>query len=92
VAESCFQPLKREKVRRRKYRTREEARQDVFEYIELFNNPKSKHTNNGMLSPVHFEERQLKLQKGRCLGNYGHLRAHILLTGEYRWKNRWYHA
>lgn len=63
VAESFFQLLKREKVRRRKYRTREEARRDVFEYIELFYNPKRKHTNNGMLSPVDFEERQLKLEK-----------------------------
>ena len=55
--------LKREKVRRRKYRTREEARRDVFEYIELFYNPKRKHTNNGMLSPVDFEEKQRKLEK-----------------------------
>ncbi|MEM9578456.1 MAG: IS3 family transposase, partial [Pseudomonadota bacterium] len=36
---------------------------DVFEYIELFYNPKRKHTNNGMLSPVDFEERKLKLEK-----------------------------
>jgi putative transposase len=63
VPESFFQLLKREKVRRRKYRTREEARRDVFEYIELFYIPKRKHTNNGMLSPVDFEERQLKLKK-----------------------------
>jgi putative transposase len=39
------------------------ARRDVFDYIELFYNPKRKHTNNGMLSPVDFEERQLKLEK-----------------------------
>ena len=32
-------------------------------YIEMFYNPKRKHTNNGMLSPVDFEERQLKLKK-----------------------------
>ena len=52
VAESFFQPWKQEKVRRRKYGTREEARRDEFEYIELFYNPKRKHTNNGMLSPL----------------------------------------
>ena len=40
-----------------------QARRDVFEYIELFDNPKRKHTNNGMLSPVDFEIRQLKLTK-----------------------------
>jgi len=46
------QLLKRERVRRRTYPTRDAARQDVFEYIELFYNPKRKHTNNGMLSPI----------------------------------------
>lgn len=63
VAESFFQLLKRERIRRRIYSTRSAARQDVFEYIEMFYNPKRKHTNNGMLSPVDFEERQLDLNK-----------------------------
>jgi transposase len=53
--------LKRERIRRRTYPTRDAARQNVFEYIELFYNPKRKHTNNGMLSPVDFEIRQQKL-------------------------------
>ena len=61
VAESFFQLLKRERIRRRTYPNREAARQDVFEYIEMFYNPKRKHTNNGMLSPVDFETRQQKL-------------------------------
>lgn len=34
-----------------------------FDYIEMSYNPKRKHTNNGMLSPVDFEERQLKQEK-----------------------------
>lgn len=63
VAESFFQLLKRERIRRRTYLTREAARQDVFEYIEMFYNPKRKHTNNGMLSPVDFEIRQQKLNE-----------------------------
>ncbi len=63
VAENFFQLLKREKIRRRKYRNRKEARRDVFEYIQLFYNPKRKHTNNGMQSPVDFEEGQFKLEK-----------------------------
>ncbi|MDC7675541.1 IS3 family transposase [Asticcacaulis sp. LKC15W] len=58
VAESFFQLLKREWIRRKTYATREAARQDVFEYIEMFYNPKRKHTNNGMLSPIDFEDRQ----------------------------------
>jgi putative transposase len=63
VAESFFQLLKRERIRRRTYLTREAASQDVFEYIEMFYNPKRKHTNNGMLSPVDFETRQQKLNE-----------------------------
>lgn len=63
VAESFFQLLKREKIRRQKYKTRDEARRDVFEYIEMFYNPKRKHTNNGMLSPVDFENGQQKIKK-----------------------------
>jgi putative transposase len=63
VAESFFQLLKRERIRRRTYPTRETARQDVFEYIELFYNPKRKHTNNGMLSPIDYEIRQQKLSE-----------------------------
>lgn len=60
VAESFFQLLKRERIRRKTYATREDARADVFEYIEMFYNPQRKHTNNGMLSPVEFE-RQHKM-------------------------------
>jgi len=63
VAESFFQLLKRERVRRRTYLTRDAARRDVFEYIEMFYNPTRKHTNNGMLSPVHYEIKQRKMNK-----------------------------
>jgi putative transposase len=63
VAESFFQLLKRERIRRRTYLTREAARQDVFEYIAIFYNPKRKHTNNGTLSPVDLETKQQKLNK-----------------------------
>ena len=56
VAESFFNLLKRERVRRKTYRTRVEARQDVFDYIEMFYNPQRKHVRNGMLSPAHFEQ------------------------------------
>jgi putative transposase len=63
VAESFFQLLKRERIRRHTYLTRDAARQDVFDYIEMFYNPTRKHTNNGMLSPVDFEVRQQKLKE-----------------------------
>jgi len=64
VAESFFSSLKRERVRRRTYKTREEARQDVFDYIEMFYNPVRKHVRNGMLSPVEFERQQILNAQG----------------------------
>ena len=63
VAESFFPLLKRERTRRRTYLTREAARQDVFDDIEMFYNPKRKYANSGMLSPVDFETRQQKLNE-----------------------------
>jgi putative transposase len=48
VAESFFNLLKRERIRRKAYRTRAEARQDAFDYIEIFCDPTRKHARNGM--------------------------------------------
>jgi putative transposase len=58
VAESFFNLLKRERIRRKVYRSRDKARQDVFDCIEMFYNPKRRHVRNGMLSPVEFEKEQ----------------------------------
>jgi Transposase and inactivated derivatives len=55
VAESFFQLLKRERIRRKIYLTRDTARSDVFDYIEMFYNPKRRHGSNGGISPVEFE-------------------------------------
>ncbi|HAT2497352.1 MULTISPECIES: IS3 family transposase [Aeromonas] len=55
VAESFFQLLKRERIKRRIYATRDEARSDVFDYIEMFYNPIRRHGSNDGLSPVEFE-------------------------------------
>jgi len=57
VAESFFQLLKRERVKRKIYKTREDARRDIFDYIEMFFNPKRKHGYNGNLSPAEYEKR-----------------------------------
>ena len=51
VAESFFQLLKRERIKP----TRDEARSDVFDYIEMFYNPIRRHGSNDGLSPVEFE-------------------------------------
>jgi putative transposase len=64
VAESFFNLLKRERIRRRTYKSRDDARQDVFDYIEMFYNPKRKHANNGLLSPVDFEKQQKMKPQG----------------------------
>lgn len=64
VAESFFNLLKRERIRRRTYKTTDQERSDVFDYIEMFYNPKRKHTNNGMLSPADFEQQQKMKPQG----------------------------
>jgi len=51
VAESFFNLLKRERIRRRTYQTREDARQDVFDDIKMFYNPKRKHARTGCCRP-----------------------------------------
>ena len=56
VAESFFQLLKRERIRRKTYVDREEARRDVFDYIEFFYNPKRRHGHANDVSPVQFEQ------------------------------------
>lgn len=57
VAESFFQLLKRERIKRRIYSTREAARVDIFDYIEMFYNPIRRHGSNDMVSPVEYEKR-----------------------------------
>ena len=53
--ESFFSSLKTERIRHKIYRSRDEARADVFDYIERFYNPKRRHSTIGYLSPVAFE-------------------------------------
>ncbi len=61
VVESFFASLKRERINRTKYRTRDEARADVFDYIERFYNRQRRHGYVGNISPVEFEKRTLGL-------------------------------
>jgi putative transposase len=56
LPESFYQLLKR--IRRRTYVTRDAAKQDVFDYIEMFYYPTRQHTTRGMLSPAVSEIRQ----------------------------------
>ena len=53
--ESFFSSLKTERTAAKTYRTRAQAKADVFDYIERFYNPKRRHSTLGYLSPVEFE-------------------------------------
>src|SRR6185437_15301749 len=53
--ESFFSSLKTERTARKIYRTREDAKADVFDYIECFYNPKRRHSTIGYMSPMEFE-------------------------------------
>ena len=59
AVESFFSLLKRERIQRRTYATREEAKADIFDYIECFYNRKRKHSYLGYISPVQFEQRSM---------------------------------
>jgi len=54
--ESFFSSLKTERTAKKVYRTREQARADVFDYIECFYNPTRRHSTLGYVSPLQFEE------------------------------------
>ncbi len=56
VAESFFSNLKTERIRKKIYKTRNEGRAEVFNYIELFYNPVRRHGNNDGLFPVEYEK------------------------------------
>lgn len=56
VAESFFATLKLDLIFRRTFRTRREARQAIYRYIEVFYNRQRRHSYLGYLSPAEFEE------------------------------------
>jgi putative transposase len=53
--ESFFSTLKIERVHRRVYNTRQEAKADLFDYVERFYNPRRRHSTLGYLSPADYE-------------------------------------
>ena len=57
VAESFFQLLKREPIKRQLYSTRDGARSDVVDCVEMSYNTRRRHGFNEMLSPVEYEKR-----------------------------------
>lgn len=53
--ESFFSSFKTERIGKKIYRTRAQAKADVFDYIECFYNPNRRHSTLGYLSPIDFE-------------------------------------
>ena len=58
--ESFFSSLKTERIRGQVYRTRDQARADVFDYIERFYNPIRRHSTLGYRSPMQYEEEAME--------------------------------
>lgn len=58
VAESFFSTIKTELIYQNKFKTREEAKHAIFEYIEVFYNRIRMHSTNEYLSPVKYEAMQ----------------------------------
>lgn len=63
VAESFFHTLKTEHTNFCNYKIREEAKNSIFEYVEVFYNRKRIHSTIGYLSPEEFERRNEQRQK-----------------------------
>jgi putative transposase len=59
VAESFFGSLKTERVFLAAYQTREEARRDIVDYIEMFYNSKRRHSYLGYMSQKEFEKMKM---------------------------------
>jgi len=53
--ESFFGTLKRELIHHRQYLTRDEAKQEIFEYLEVFYNRQRRHSTLGYQPPAEFE-------------------------------------
>lgn len=62
TSESFFNSLKNERVHGTRYETRDAARADIFEYIEVFYNRIRRHSSINGVSPVSFYETWLKQQ------------------------------
>jgi len=58
VAESFFHTLKTGLTNHKQYQTRDEAQEDIFDYIEVFYNRKRLHSTNDYWSPVDYEAMQ----------------------------------
>lgn len=56
VAESFFATFKKRVIQKKIYGTREEAKTEIFNFIEMFYNPVKRHSHTGGVSPAQFED------------------------------------
>lgn len=56
MAESFFQLLKHERIRRRIYTTLDDARADAFNYVDTCHNSQRRHSSTAGLAPIEFEQ------------------------------------
>ena len=61
AVESFFASLKKDRVYRKTYPTRDAARADIFDYIEAFYNSRRRHSTLGQVSPMEFERTHVGL-------------------------------
>lgn len=64
VAEPFFSLLKKNRVKRRVYKTRDDARSEIFDCIEWFYNPRRNHGTNNRLSPEVMEKQYFSKLQG----------------------------
>jgi putative transposase len=57
---SFFNSLMKEKIRRHIFKTRDEAKAEIFDYIEVFYNRARRHQHPGNISPENYEQRATK--------------------------------
>jgi len=86
---SFFSLLKIERIKQKIFRTRSEARAEIFDYIEFFYNPKRHHGNNGGLSPLndeklYFEKLENSEQLSFLKNSHGFLKGEAFLVGLFR--------
>lgn len=69
--ESFFSSRKTERIGKKVYRTRAQAKADVFDYVECFYNPTRRHSTLGYLSPIDFEREAgvAQMSLSRCPPN-----------------------
>ena len=61
--ESFFNSLKNERVHSTRYRTHQDAKADLFGYIEVFYNRSRRHSSLGLISPKQFLQNWIKAQR-----------------------------